>query len=79
MSCSMVQHGAACGDRTQDFSIRSLMLQHYATALPLQFMICQVELPVTLHSDKYVGMIANIYKHKTRINFVTHLEAHILA
>ena len=31
MSCSMTQHGDACGDQTQDLSIRSLMLYHCAT------------------------------------------------
>ena len=34
MSCSRTQHGVACGDRTQDLSIRSPTLYHYATALP---------------------------------------------
>ena len=33
-SCSRTQHGAACEDRTQDLSILSLMLYHYATVLP---------------------------------------------
>ena len=33
MSCSRAQHGAACGGQTQDLSIRSPMLYHYATAL----------------------------------------------
>ena len=35
MSCSRTQHAVACGDRTQDLSIRSPTLYHYATALPL--------------------------------------------
>ena len=34
MPCSRTQHGDACGDRTQDLSIRSPTLYHYATALP---------------------------------------------
>ena len=34
MSCSRTQHGAACGDQTQDLSIRSPTLYHYATMLP---------------------------------------------
>ena len=34
MSCSRTQHGGACGDRTQDLSIRSQTPYHYATALP---------------------------------------------
>ena len=34
MSCSRTQHGDACGDRTQDLSIRSPTLYHYAAALP---------------------------------------------
>ena len=34
MSCSRTQHVEACGDRTQDLSIRSLTLYHYATAPP---------------------------------------------
>ena len=34
MPCSRTQHGAACGDPTQDLSIRSPMLYHYATAPP---------------------------------------------
>ena len=37
--CSRTQHGAACGDRTQDLSNRSLMLYHYATALPLKVFV----------------------------------------
>ena len=32
MFCSRTQHGAACGDRTQDLSTRSPTLDHYATA-----------------------------------------------
>ena len=32
MSCSRTQHGDACGDRTQDLSIQSPTLYHYATA-----------------------------------------------
>ena len=36
VSCSRTQHGDACGDRTQDISIRSPTLYHYATALPLK-------------------------------------------
>ena len=35
MPCSRTQHGDACGDRTQDLSIRSPTLYHYATALPM--------------------------------------------
>ena len=31
MSCSRTQQGDACGDRTQDFTIRSQMLYYYAT------------------------------------------------
>ena len=34
MSCLRTHHGVACGDQTQDLLIRSLMLYHYATALP---------------------------------------------
>ena len=34
MPCSRTQHGDACGVRTQDLSIRSPTLYHYATALP---------------------------------------------
>ena len=34
MSCSRAQHGAVCGNRTQELSIWSPMLYHYATALP---------------------------------------------
>ena len=34
MSCSRTQRGDACGVRTQDLSIRSPTLYHYATALP---------------------------------------------
>ena len=34
MSCSRTQYGDACGDRTQDLSIQSPTLYHYATALP---------------------------------------------
>ena len=33
MSCSRTQHGAACGNQTQDPSIRSPMLYYYATTL----------------------------------------------
>ena len=36
VSCSRTQHDDACGDRTQDLSIRSLTLYHYATTLPDQ-------------------------------------------
>ena len=32
MSCSGTQHDDACGDRTQDLSIRIPTLYHYATA-----------------------------------------------
>ena len=35
MPCSRTQHGDACGVRTQDLSIRSPTLYHYATALPI--------------------------------------------
>ena len=34
MSCLRTQHSDACGNRTQDLSIRNPMLYHYATALP---------------------------------------------
>ena len=34
MSCPRTHHGDACGDRTQDLSIQSPTLYHYATALP---------------------------------------------
>ena len=37
MSCSRTQHGDACGDGTQDLSIRSPTLYHYATALPQRY------------------------------------------
>ena len=33
MSCSRTQHANTCGDQTQDLSIRSPTLYHYATAL----------------------------------------------
>ena len=33
MSCSWTQHGVACGDRTQDLSIRSPTLYNYTIAL----------------------------------------------
>ena len=41
MSCSRTQHGDACGDRTQDLSILSLTLYHYATPLPLLCYVLQ--------------------------------------
>ena len=34
MPCSRLQQDATHGDRTQDFTIWSPMLYHYATALP---------------------------------------------
>ena len=34
MSCSRTDHGAACRDQTQELSIRSPKLYHYATVLP---------------------------------------------
>ena len=34
MSCSRTQHDDTCGDQTHDLLIRSLMLYHYAYALP---------------------------------------------
>ena len=37
VSCSRTQHGDACGDRTQDLSIRSPTLYHYATTLPFYY------------------------------------------
>ena len=37
VSCSRTQHGDAYGDRTQDLSIRSPTLYHYATTLPIYF------------------------------------------
>ena len=43
MSCSMTQHGAACGDRTQDLWIWSPMLYHYATLLPHCFMLKMID------------------------------------
>ena len=52
MSCSRTQHGDACEDRTQELSIWSLTLYHYATALTR-----------TLFKDSYI----NIYVQETDI------------
>ena len=51
MSYLRTQHDDACGDRTQDLSIQSPMLYHYATALPINIINKPVNhLPCTFTS-----------------------------
>ena len=55
MSCSRTQKGEACGDRTQDLSIRSPTLYHYATALSQFF--CKAEV---LMIDSYMFLLGDL-------------------
>ena len=58
MSCSRTQHGDACGDQTQDLSIRSPTLYHYANALPVSAAVSCVLEQDTMDSNStgiYLG------------------------
>ena len=55
MSCSGTQHGAACGDRAQDLSIRGPTLYHYATSLPYDLYVNKCHISHTRLGVKYVS------------------------